>query len=72
MRLPEVRETEPLEKRFPRMSSPALDLMKVGDTVTRVEGNEAAGGEGDRASREEVPKDVFPCTGPHEGMRHSN
>ena len=29
MRLPEVRETEPLEKRFPRMSSPALDLMKV-------------------------------------------
>ncbi|KAK2161914.1 hypothetical protein NP493_1551g00045 [Ridgeia piscesae] len=28
MRLPEVRETEPLEKRFPRMTPPALDLMK--------------------------------------------
>ena len=34
MRLPEVRETEPLEKRFPRMSPPALDLMKVGTVVT--------------------------------------
>lgn len=28
MRLPEVRETEPLEKKFPRLSPLALDLMK--------------------------------------------
>ena len=29
MRLPEVREVEPLEKKFPRISSIILDLMKV-------------------------------------------
>lgn len=29
MRLPEVRETVPLEKKFNRISSNALDLMKV-------------------------------------------
>ena len=29
MRLPEVRETEPLEKKFPRISSAVLDLQKV-------------------------------------------
>ncbi len=29
MRLPEVRETEPLERKFPRLSAKALDLMQV-------------------------------------------
>ena len=32
MRLPEVRETEPLEKKFPRLSPLSLDLMKVSHT----------------------------------------
>jgi cyclin-dependent kinase-like len=30
MRLPEVREVEPLEKRFPKTNTLPLDLMKVG------------------------------------------
>ena len=33
MRLPEVRQTEPLEKKFPRLSSLAIDIMKVGECV---------------------------------------
>ncbi len=30
MRLPEVREVESLEKKFPRLSSVAIDFIKVG------------------------------------------
>lgn len=38
MRLPEVRETEPLEKKFPRLSPLALDLMKVNPSLYLVGG----------------------------------